>query len=175
MWFATIVAGMVARADVPGVTSIVRALNRRPELYYALLRLFHSSAVKLDRLTALWVHTVLLLFPSPVRVNGPLVPVGDGVKIPKRGKKVPGVKLLHQLGIQRRPVALIRDEAEAKSAVGAQKWRRFRKRVINPMRPSQPNLLNANTVRPSATATTMLGPVLLLCRPLGERRARLVR
>jgi len=84
------------RTDLLGVTSIVRALNLRPELYHALLRLFHSTAVKLDRLTALWAHTVLLLFPSPVRVNGRLVLVGDGVKIPKRGKKMPAVKLLHQ-------------------------------------------------------------------------------
>src|SRR6516162_9412711 len=96
MWFATVVAGMIVRVDLLGVTSIVRALNLRPELYHALLRLFHSTAVKLDRLTALWAHTVLELFPSPVRVNGRLVLVGDGVKIPKRGKKMPAVKLLHQ-------------------------------------------------------------------------------
>src|SRR5215471_12064531 len=90
MWFATVVAGMIVRVDLLGVTSIVRALNLRPELYHALLRLFHSTAVKLDQ------HTVLLLFPSPVRVNSRLVLVGDGVKIPKRGKKMPAVKLLHQ-------------------------------------------------------------------------------
>jgi hypothetical protein len=94
MWFATVVAGMIVRVDLLGVTSIVRALNLRPELYHALLRLFHSTAVKLDRLTALWAHTVLLLFPSPVRVNSRLVLVGDGVKIPKRGKKMPAVSLL---------------------------------------------------------------------------------
>jgi len=39
---------------------------------------------------------VLQLFPSPVRVNGRLVLVGDGIKAPKRGKKMPAVKLLHQ-------------------------------------------------------------------------------
>ena len=53
MWFATVVAGMIVRVDLLGVTSIVRALNLRPELYHALLRLFHSTAVKLDRLSAL--------------------------------------------------------------------------------------------------------------------------
>jgi hypothetical protein len=96
MWFATIVVGMIVRTDLMGVSSIVRALNLRPELYYALLRLFHSTAIKLDRLTALWARAVLQLFLSPVRVNGRLVVVGDGVKIPKRGKKMPAVKLLHQ-------------------------------------------------------------------------------
>src|SRR5215468_11024723 len=45
MWFSTVVAGMIVRVDLLGVTSIVRALNLRPELYHALLRLFHSTAV----------------------------------------------------------------------------------------------------------------------------------
>jgi hypothetical protein len=96
MWFATIVAGMTVRLETLGVTSIVRVLNLRPELYDRLLAHFHSTGVKLDRLTALWSAAVLQLFPSPVSVNGRLVLVGDGVKIPKRGKKMPGVKLLHQ-------------------------------------------------------------------------------
>ena len=96
MWFATAVAGLTVRVELLGVTSIVRALNLRPGLYTKLLDHFHSSGIKLDRLTALWTQAVLALFPSPVRVNGRLVLVGDGIKVPKRGKKMPGVKLLHQ-------------------------------------------------------------------------------
>jgi hypothetical protein len=96
MWFATIVAGMTVRVELLGVTSIVRALNLRPNLYNLLRKHFHSSAVKLDRLSALWAQAVLQLFPSPVSVNGRLVLVGDGIKVPKRGKKMPAVKLLHQ-------------------------------------------------------------------------------
>jgi hypothetical protein len=72
MWFATIVAGMTVRTELLGVTSIVRALNLRPNLYNLLRKHFHSSAVKLDRLSALWVQAVLRLFPSPVSVNGRL-------------------------------------------------------------------------------------------------------
>jgi DDE superfamily endonuclease len=96
MWFATVVAGMTVRVDTLGVTSIVRALNLRPELYHRLLAHFHSTGVKLDRLAALWAQVVLRLFPRPVCVNGRLVLVGDGIKIPKRGRKMPAVKLLHQ-------------------------------------------------------------------------------
>jgi hypothetical protein len=96
LWFATVVAGMTVRVDTLGVTSIVRALNLRPKLYHRLLAHFHSTGVNLDRLAALWVQVVLRLFPSPVCVNGRLVLVGDGIKIPKRGKKMPAVKLLHQ-------------------------------------------------------------------------------
>jgi hypothetical protein len=96
LWFATSVAGMTVRADRLGVTSIVRALALKPRDYGHLLDLFHSSAVKLDRISALWTQAALRLFPDPVRVNGRLVLVGDGIKIPKRGKKMPAVKLLHQ-------------------------------------------------------------------------------
>ena len=46
-----------------GVTSIVRALNLDNRCYNTLIDYFHSSAVKLDRLTALWT-VVLRLFPS---------------------------------------------------------------------------------------------------------------
>src|ERR1700726_5352812 len=96
MWFATIVAGLTVRVELLGETSIVRALNLRPSLYTKLLKNFHSSALKLDRLSALWAQAVLRLFPSPLCVNGRLVVVGDGIKIPKRGRKMPAVKLLHQ-------------------------------------------------------------------------------
>ena len=96
MWFVIAVAGLTVRVDLLGVTSIVRALNLRPRLYTKLLDHFHSSGIKLDRLSALWAQAVLRLFPSLVWVNGRLVLVGDGIKAPKRGKKMPAVKLLHQ-------------------------------------------------------------------------------
>ena len=96
MWFATVVAGLMVRPELRGVTSIIRALNLRPKLYDPLRKHFHSSAIKLDQLAALWTRTVQRLFSNPVRFNGRLVLVGDGIKIPKRGKQMPGVKLLHQ-------------------------------------------------------------------------------
>jgi hypothetical protein len=96
MWFATIVAGMTVRLDMKGVTSIVRALDLRPGLYHRLLAHFHSSGVKLDRLTALWAQLMLRLPLKLVRINGRLVLVGDGIKVGKRGKKMPAVKRLHQ-------------------------------------------------------------------------------
>jgi DDE superfamily endonuclease len=96
LWFATAVAGLTVRTELLGVTSIVRALKLKPRFYYPLLENFHSSAVKLDRLSALWTQAVLRLFPQPLRVKGRRVLLGDGIKIPKCGKKMPGVKLLHQ-------------------------------------------------------------------------------
>jgi hypothetical protein len=96
LWFATAVAGLTVRTELLGVTSIVRALKLKPRYYQLLLEHFHSDAVKLDRLCALWTQAVLRLFPQPLCVNGRRVLVGDGIKIPKCGKKMPGVKRLHQ-------------------------------------------------------------------------------
>jgi hypothetical protein len=49
-----------------------------------------------DALTSCWVHPCLVLF-RPFQVGGTsLVCMADGIKAPKEGKRMPGVKLLHQ-------------------------------------------------------------------------------
>jgi len=95
-WFCTLVAGLSVRTESLGVTSVVRGLTLRPDFYDNLLDACHSKAVHLEVLTTLWVQAVLKLFADPVLINGRLVLLGDGLKIPKRGKKMPGVKLLKQ-------------------------------------------------------------------------------
>ena len=96
LWFATAVAGFTVRTELLGVTSIVRALKLDARFYNTLVDLFHSPAVKLDQLATLWAQVVLRLFPQPLRIKGRCVLVGDGIKIPKCGRKMPAVKLLHQ-------------------------------------------------------------------------------
>jgi hypothetical protein len=96
LWFASCVAGMTVRTDLLGVTSTIRALGLKHNCYDRLLDSFHSSAIKLGEMTSLWAQVVLRCFPGLFRVNGRLVLVGDGIKIAKRGRKMPAVKLLHQ-------------------------------------------------------------------------------
>ncbi len=96
LWFATCVAGMTVRTDLLGVSSTVRALGLKQKYYVRLLDSFHSSGIKIDAMTRLWAQVVLQHFPGALRVRGRLVLVGDGIKIPKRGRKMPAVKLLHQ-------------------------------------------------------------------------------
>jgi len=96
LWFATAVAGFTVRTELLGVTSLVRALKLDARFYNKLVDHFHSPAVKLDQLAALWTQVALRLFPQPLRINGRCVVVGDGIKAPKRGRKMPAVKLLHQ-------------------------------------------------------------------------------
>ena len=96
LWFSTCVVGLSIRTERLGVTSIVRAIGLEAGFYHHLLDNFHSKGIKLDKMTALWTQTVVRLFARKVEVNGRLVLVGDGIKIGKRGKKMPAVKLLHQ-------------------------------------------------------------------------------
>jgi hypothetical protein len=96
LWMSLCLGGMSTRKDLLGVTSIVRALGLAPACYDRLLDFFHSPALDLDKLTRAWCALVFRLPLGIVRVNGRPVLVGDGIKIPKAGRKMPGVKRLHQ-------------------------------------------------------------------------------
>jgi hypothetical protein len=97
LWLAVVLAGLCLRPDLAGVTSLMRALGLSEASYYCLLHFFHSPALDLDQLTRLWQQTLQRLFRRRmVRVNGRLVLLVDGIKRPKEGKKMPGVKSLHQ-------------------------------------------------------------------------------
>jgi hypothetical protein len=97
LWLVIVLAALCLRPDLAGVTSLVRGLGLSAASYYCLLHFFHSPALNLDRLTQLWQATLLRLFGRhTVRVAGRPVLVGDGLKRPKEGKKMPAVKSLHQ-------------------------------------------------------------------------------
>jgi hypothetical protein len=96
LWFITCLAGMTVRIDLLGVTSIVRAMGLQQFCYDRILDFFHGTGLGLDKLSLIWMRTVLKVFPDVPRVNGRLLLVGDGIKIPKEGKKMPAVKGLHQ-------------------------------------------------------------------------------
>ena len=96
LWMSLCLAGFSTRKDLQGVTSIVRALGLEPACYDRLLDFFHSPALDLDKLTRAWCALVFRLDPGILRVNGRPVLVGDGIKVAKAGRKMPGVKKLHQ-------------------------------------------------------------------------------
>jgi hypothetical protein len=95
LWFALALAGFCTRSDLLGVTSFVRALGLRASCYERLLHFFHSPAVKIDRLAQIWFEIVIRRFPLHL-VGGRPVLVLDGIKKSKEGRKMPGVKFLHQ-------------------------------------------------------------------------------
>jgi len=97
LWLAVVLAAFCLRPDLAGVTSLMRSLGLTDPCYYCLLHFFHSSALPVAPLTAAWLQTVRwLLRRRLVRLNGRPVVLVDGLKRPKEGRKMPGVKCLHQ-------------------------------------------------------------------------------
>ncbi len=97
LWLVLVLAALCLRPDLAGVTSLVRSLGLSDASYYCLLHFFHSPALDLNRLTQLWRQSLQHLFRRClVRVNGRPVVLVDGLKRPKEGRKMPGVKSLHQ-------------------------------------------------------------------------------
>lgn len=96
LWLLTALAGICARPDLLGVTSIVRALGLTERCYLRLLEFFHTQGIDLELLTRRWMQIALESF-SPHRLGGQLVLLADGLKVPKSGRKMPAVKRLHQV------------------------------------------------------------------------------
>lgn len=96
MFLVLILVGFCIRSECAGVTSFIRAVCLDPGLYKGFLHFFnYSTALDLAFLTRQWHRLVHRMFPV-LHVGGYDVYVADGVKIAKEGKKMPGVKKLHQ-------------------------------------------------------------------------------
>lgn len=96
-WAVLALMGLSTRQDLFGVTSFVRAIGISPEYYQSFLDFFSSKAIKLEKLTTMWVTLALKIFKNNLVVfNRRVVLLADGVKVPKAGRKMPGVKILHQ-------------------------------------------------------------------------------
>lgn len=97
LWFTCAACGFCIRTDLLGVTSFVRCLGMKPMAYDRLLDMFHCRGLDFRKLRKLWARAVLQLASVMLwKVNGRIVLLGDGVKNPKSGRKMPGVKKLHQ-------------------------------------------------------------------------------
>jgi hypothetical protein len=89
---------MSVRADHAGVTSFVRSHWLTAASYHRLLAFFHSPGLDVAKLIRAWTHLAVarLFAPHLVRCQGRPVLLADGFKAPKEGRKMPGVKSLHQ-------------------------------------------------------------------------------
>src|SRR6516162_463887 len=95
-WFVIILIGFTIKFDFMGVTSLARGVGLLPSCYTSMLNFFVSTAVNPEVLKLLWVQIVFKYFNGIVTINGRCIIAGDGIKIGKEGKKMPGVKWLHQ-------------------------------------------------------------------------------
>ncbi len=95
-WFVIVLIGFTIKFDSIGVTSLARGAGVSSSCYTSMLNFFISTAVNFEKLQRLWVSVIFKCFSGIVRINGRCVIAGDGIKIGKEGKKMPGVKWLHQ-------------------------------------------------------------------------------
>jgi hypothetical protein len=94
-WFVLLLWGTLLTTQAPAVTSYVNALGLGERYYHQALHWFHSQAFAIDELCQRWA-TWLGQHPQSQRLQGQRVYVGDGIKVSKEGRKMPGVKGLHQ-------------------------------------------------------------------------------
>ena len=94
-WFVAVVVAFMIREDHLGVTSFVRALGLEDRCYVPLLNFFRSDAV-CDTLLQEELYQILIEDGHLLKIQGRNLLVGDGVKVSKEGRFMPGVKRLHQ-------------------------------------------------------------------------------
>lgn len=94
-WFVVVVFGFIVRLDHCGVSSFVRWLGIKPELYTSLVSHFRAKSWRLAVIVQRWWQIVLQRCPITL-IDNRLVIVGDGIKISKEAEKMPVVKRLHQ-------------------------------------------------------------------------------
>lgn len=95
-WLVIVLIGFTIKFDALGVTSLARAVGLSSNYYTCMLNFFNSSGVDLKKLRSLWIQLIFDRFSGIIKINGRCLIVGDGIKIGKEGKKMPGVKWLHQ-------------------------------------------------------------------------------
>jgi hypothetical protein len=94
-WFLLLFWGVLWTTQPPGVTSYLNALGLSESYYHQALHWFHSSAFCVDSLCTVWGKW-LSEHSEVERLQGGRLYVGDGIKVGKEGRKMPGVKGLHQ-------------------------------------------------------------------------------
>lgn len=94
-WFVLLLWGILLNRQPPAVTSYLNALGLGEGYYHQALHWFKSSAFSVDALCHCWGEW-LKKNSAAHRLKGQPVYVGDGIKVGKEGRKMPGVKRLHQ-------------------------------------------------------------------------------
>ncbi|NEP19667.1 MAG: transposase [Leptolyngbya sp. SIO4C1] len=94
-WFVLLLWGVLLTNQPAAVSSYVNGIGLSEDYYHQALHWFHSSAFSIDQLCNRWGEWLRASAHSK-RLRGQLVYVGDGIKVGKEGRQMPGVKGLHQ-------------------------------------------------------------------------------
>ena len=92
-WFILLAWGVVLNSQPSAITSYVNALGLTESYYHQALHWFESKAFNVKGLTLGWSKWVSQ-HENLYRIKEKRVYVGDGIKVGKEGRKMPGVKRL---------------------------------------------------------------------------------
>jgi hypothetical protein len=87
--------GLMMHSDHVGVTSIVRELKLTDASYAAMLHFFRAKSWFFERIRDAWI-VIVKKMPCVIKEGDRYIMTGDGVKGSKEGRRMPGVKKLHQ-------------------------------------------------------------------------------
>jgi hypothetical protein len=94
-WFVLLLWGVLLSHQAAAVTSCLNGVGLGEAYYAQALHWFHSSGFSIDDLCQRWGRW-LASHGQLKRMAGKRVYIGDGIKVSKEGRKMPGVKRLHQ-------------------------------------------------------------------------------
>ena len=94
-WFSSFILGLILQSRPLGsVQSVLNTLEMKEKYYTSLDDMFRSDAIDLTALTDSWLNTVTGNCDFHT-IRGRVLVVSDSVKKPKEGRRMPGVKRLH--------------------------------------------------------------------------------
>jgi hypothetical protein len=94
--FIVVLWSFLLRLEGAGVSSAVRCFGLAATQYHNLLGFFHSSAFSIRDLCQCWANIVVRRTRAGLLLNGKPIYLTDAIKTAKEGRKMPGVKVLHQ-------------------------------------------------------------------------------
>ncbi len=95
-WCSILTLGMLVRPRMAGVSAVVASVGLGPDQYRNALHFFRSKAVEPLRIARVWLDFLRDEHPHSPTLEDKPVFIADGIKVPKEGRRMPGVKRHHQ-------------------------------------------------------------------------------
>lgn len=95
-WFVIIIIGLMIRTDHLGITSVIRDLCLDGRLYTSMNSFFRADSWTIEGIFKKWCAVLLKYAPLMRDDDGSVIVAGDGIKISKEARHMPGVKKHYQ-------------------------------------------------------------------------------
>ena len=94
-WFSILIMGFILRTGDRGVTLVISVLKLDPALYHTMMHFFRSKAYKVADVYGRWIQIAQKEIEFKT-IAGRVILLGDHIKIPKEGRRMPGIQIMHQ-------------------------------------------------------------------------------